>query len=275
MVALVMIKIYIDQQRLVTDELLKKKYEKMQATQSAILIAKKDIPRGSNIDSDSLESKITPNQFVQPGAVTSLDRISGMTTIAPISKGEQLTLSKLAYQRSGDLASATPVGKRAITISVDNVSSFAGMIRAGDYVDVIAIVPVPIQTADGKAAAQIATFSLFQNVLVIAVGQETSEAVPEEGGRYKRETKKEASPLITLALSPQEANLIAFVQEQQGRIRLVLRSPTDAKVEPVQPVSWDTLLQYVMPRAPKEEPKARGYVDIYRGMNKERVPLYK
>ena len=280
--AVLMIKVYLDQQRRSAEEVAKRRFEKIQANQSSILIAKKDIPRGGAIDPDSLEIKIIPNQFVQPGAVTSLDRVSGMVVMAPISKGEQITLNKLSYQRAGDLAAATPAGKRAITIAADNITSLAGMIRAGDYVDVIAIVPVPIQTADGKTTAQMATFSLFQNVLILAVGQQTSAASTEEGDRYRREAKQEASSsLITIALSPQEANLTAFVQEQQGRIRLVLRSPTDAKIESVQPVSWETLFQYVMPQQPgggvkaKEEPPVSGYVEVYHGLNKEKVPLYK
>jgi pilus assembly protein CpaB len=277
LIAVFMVKVYLDEQRKIIQGKERERAEKIQANQTSLLVAKEDIPRGATIEPDSLEAKIVPNQFVQPGAVTSLDRISGMTTVAPISQGEQISLSKLTYQRASDLAGATPTGKRAITIAVDNVASLSGMIRAGDYVDVITIVPVPMQTTEGKAASQLATFSLFQNTLVLAVGQEIAGARREEG-RYTKEAEKENIPLITLALSPQEANITAFIQEQQGRFRLVLRSPADAKVEPVMPVDWPTVLQYLMPRQvgnTKEEPPPAGYVEIYRGLDKEKVPLYK
>jgi Flp pilus assembly protein CpaB len=118
--------------------------------------------------------------------------------------------------------------------------------------------------------------------LVLAVGQETAGLPIEQGGRYKKEEKKEVSPLITLALSPQEANLIAFVQEQ-GKIRLLLRSPSDSQIGQLGLTSWDTLFQYVMPQEiAKPEPKAKEeapsdvvFVEIYRGLNKEKVPLPK
>lgn len=272
-----MVKVYLDQERRVMQEQAKKTLAQIQANQTAVLVAKKDIPRGITIEAEMLETAIVPNQYLQPQAVTSLDRISGMIVIAPISKGEQITLSKLSHReaQAGSLAMVTPIGKRAITISVDNIAALAGMIKPTDYVDVIAMVNVPVQTPEGKTITQIAVMPIFQNVLVLAVGQETGAVVTPDESRYKREEKKEISPLITLALSPQEANLIAFVQEQ-GKIRLILRSPADAQVQPVQPASWEALFQYVMPvkPEPKEEIKV-DTVEIYRGLNKEIVTLSK
>lgn len=276
--AVMMIKLYLDQQQRRVEESAAREFERRQANQISVLVAKKDIPRGTIIDPDSFDVGIFPKEFVQPGAITSLDRIAGMMTIAAISKGEQITLSKLSYTRpTGSLAEVTPPGKRAITISVDNVSALAGMIKAGDYVDVIALLPVPTPSAEGKTTSQMAVLPLFQNVLVLAVGQETSVMAKEEP-RYKKEEKKEVSPLITLALTPQEANLIAFVQEQ-GKIRLVLRSPGDVTttLEPIQPTSWESLFQYLFPQrlAKPEEPKPSDYVEIIRGLNREKVLLSK
>lgn len=279
MIAVFMTMVYIDQQRKVDQTRLQQRWEKMQASQTAVLVAKKDIPKGVAVDEAMFGTEIVLSKYVQPQAVTSMDRIVGMITIAPISKGEQITLTKLTNVRSaGVLSEVTPVGKRAITISVDNISALAGMIKAGDYVDVIAMIPVPVTTPDGKQAVQPVTTPLFQNVLVLAVGQETS-ATPKSASRYKTEEKRQISPLITLALVPQEASLIAFVQEQ-GKIRLTLRSPADSKIEQLQPANWDTLFQYLAPKlsgksVAQEEPKPIGYVEVYRGLNKEKVPLYK
>jgi pilus assembly protein CpaB len=287
--AVAMINIYMGQQKQRIATAYKKAFEQVQANQTAVLVAKKDLPKGTVIDPDMLAPAIVPNQYVQPQAATSLDRISGMMVIAPIAEGEQITMSKLSSAReaaSGSLAMATPAGKRAVTIAVDDISSVGGMIRPGDYVDIIATVPIPTQTAEGKQAAQLAVVPLFQNVLILAVGQET-KSLPEteEASRYQqKQEKKETASLITLALTSQEANLLAFVQEQ-GKIRLTLRSPTDAKIEPVQPASWETLFQYIMPRETnkpetKEEPSSAAlvkeeYIEIYRGLNKEKMPLSK
>lgn len=275
--ALFLVKTYVEQQRETVLQEARTRAVREQASQTAVLVAKKDILKGAAIEADSLDEKVVPNQYIQPQAVTSFDRIAGMVAVASIARGEQITLTKLSYPRErGGLAEVTPVGKRAVTISVDNISSLAGMIKAGDYVDVLAILPLPVQMPDGKQTAQAATMPLFQNVLVLAVGQEIG-AVQESESRYKDKTA--ASPLITLALAPQEANLIAFVQEQ-GKIRLILRSPSDSKIEPTQPVSWDALFQYIMPRDAGVEPaiapsKEEESVEIYRGLSKEKLPLKK
>ena len=281
LLAVLMINIYLNQQRQKMEKDVRQQIEMMEANRTSVLVAKKDIPQGSTIGADDLEVGIIPNQYLAPQVVTSLDTIAGMVTIAPISKGEQIIKSKLVYPREAGavgLAQATPIGKRAITISVDNISSLAGMIKPGDYVDVIVMISVPVQAPDGKEVMDTRVIPVFQNILVLAVGQEIG--TPLQGGesRYQRETPREASPLITLALSPQEANLIAFLQEQ-GKIRLVMRHPTDAKIEPLQQFGWDALFQYLMPPKPTKptqgEAEPTAYVEIYRGLNKEKVPLSK
>lgn len=276
--AVFMLNSYIQQQRQTAEEEAKRE---VRGNQTTVLVAKQDLVKGIFIDAKMLSSEIVPNQYLQPQAVTSLDRIDGMVTVAQISKGEQITLNKLAYARGQEsLASAIPIGKRAITVNVDNISSLLGMIKPGDYVDVISLVPVPAQTPEGKQVTQVGVIPLFQNVLVLAVGQDTGAPGV---GKNKKEEKREESPLITLALNPQEANIIAFVQEQ-GKIRLSLRSPGDSQIQSIQPASWDTVMQYAMPNminkdapqeAKKPEPQAEGYVEVYRGLNKERVPIYK
>lgn len=290
LVAAYLIKVYTDQQRQVVFEDANKRMAQIQAEQVPVLVATKDLAKGTAIDKDSVGVIIVPTQQVQPQAATSLDRVAGMIAVVPLSKGEQITLNKLmsvkeATGAGGSLAMSTPIGKRAVTISVDSISAVGGMIRPGDYVDVVAMVTVPVTTPEGKQASQAAVVPLFQNTLVLAVGQETA-AMPQAGAesRGKKEEKKAESPAITLALSPQEANLLAFVQEQ-GKIRLSLRSPSDAKIEPVQPASWDSLFQYLAPRETAEsklkeekkpvESEQGTYVEIYRGLNKEKIPLSK
>ncbi|MCM8799617.1 MAG: Flp pilus assembly protein CpaB [Candidatus Omnitrophica bacterium] len=289
LIATFLVKVYLDQQTTLIKEQAKKELLKKQQMQAEVVVAKEDIPKGTTLQESMLEIKIVPRDYLQPRSVSSVERILGMVTAVPISKGEQITTTKLLSPQQvsattgGSLAMATPIGKRAVTIPVDNISSLAGMIRPGDYVDVIGMVPVPTMTPDGKQVTQGVIVPLFQNVLVLAVGRQLSAVTPSED-RYEKDKKTaEPSSLVTLALSPQEANLIAFVQEQ-GKIRLILRSPADSKIEPIIPASWDTLFQYIMPQIPQgqvsetqapagvEKPKE---VEVYRGLKRETMLLSK
>jgi len=280
--AIFMTKMYLDQQKKIVAENARAAMSSYQSNQTSVLVAKRDIVSGSIISSDMFETSIVPNKFVQPQAVTSLDRIYGMITVAPIGKGEQITLSKLVSDKSSgrrDLAGVTPSGKRAITIIADNLSSLSGMVQPGNYVDVLAVVQLPVPGRDGKPVNQTAIVPLFQNVLVLAVGQNTGGPTGPSG-RYATESAPPAKDtnLITLSLSPKEAHLIAFVQEQ-GRMRLVMRSPADAKMEPAMPVSWDSLFQYISPSKEDNQQEIRPpidtteYVEVLRGLNKEKVSI--
>ncbi len=138
---------YLQQQRQVAEEDARRE---MRGNQSAVLVAKQDLPKGTVIEGNLLASIIISNQDLQAEAVTSLDRVDGMITTAQITKGEQLTMRKLAnIRQESNLAGAIPIGKRAITINADNISSLMGLIKPGDYVDVISLVPIPVQTFDG------------------------------------------------------------------------------------------------------------------------------
>ncbi|MBM3243964.1 MAG: Flp pilus assembly protein CpaB [Candidatus Omnitrophica bacterium] len=279
LIAIVLVNSYITQQKQEAQAQAKKALASMQADQTAVLVAKQGIPKGTAINPSMLEAQVVPNKFVQPNAATSLDRVADMVTMVDIAKGEQIVMTKLSNIQSrgaGDLAGLTPVGKRAITVSVDNISSLAGLIKPGDYVDVISMIAIPVQGPSGEQLSQMAVIPLFQNVLVLAVGQDTGGLVIRS--RYSTKGAESGAPsgLITLALGPQEASLIAFVQEQ-GRIRLVLRSPADAQVSPMQPASWDTFFKYIMPSQeqiplPMDQTE---YIEVYRGVNKDKMPLSK
>jgi pilus assembly protein CpaB len=265
LVAVVLINNYVQQQA----EEAKKAAIKRQQNMVSVVVARQDIPSGTAIKETMLEEITLSKNQIQPRAATSMDRVVGRISIAPIDKGEQVLLNKVTISgQEGSLSMKIPSGKRAVTIPVDNISSVGGMIRPGDHVDIVGMVPIPAMNAEGKQVNQLTTMPLFQDVLVLAVGQEFSGA-----SAVKRE-EKTSSSVITFALSAQEANLITFVQEQ-GKIRLILRSPGDTQVQKVPPATWDTLFRTVMPEAYMEKPvvkevvKPKKTVEIFHGLTKE------
>jgi pilus assembly protein CpaB len=285
--AVILINVYLKQK----EKVIEKEKEKIALMSdnrkevARILVAKRDIPQGTSIQEDMIEEREIPRQFVQPRAAVTLERVINRVASADIAKEEQILFSKLVMPtRESSLAMKTPPGKRAITIPIDNIAAVGGMIRPNDYVDVIGLIPIPSQGADGKQELQTATVSLFQNVLILAVGSSMSASPQiEEAKRYKPEEKGALANTVTLALTPQEASLISFVMEQ-GKIRLVLRSPTDTQVQPPVLANWDTLLQYLYPELTEKMRVQQGEavpmeksrtVEIYRGAQKEIVPLQK
>ena len=276
MITAFLVKVWMDQQQEIIKQTLEDQAARQQEKFMAILFAKAPISAGALINADDVERKEVPERQVLPQSVTSFDRIQGMVAIADIFQGEPITITKLAFPRGASgLADVTPVGRRAITISVDNLASLAGMVKPGDYVDIIVLIAVPVQMADGSKMTDNRVIPLFQNVEVLAVGQSTV-GVERKSGRYTPDQPKEQqskSPLITLSLTPQEAGILAYISEQ-GKIRLVMRNPSDSKKERLEITSLESLFRYLSPQQEMAElPQPTGYVDVYRGVEKEKVPL--
>src|SRR3989338_3162194 len=216
-----------------------------------IVLAKADIPSGKLISENMLYTQRVDKNSLPAEAATSVARVVDRISTVLIKEKYMIPVDKLVWPTTKEttLAAKTPIGKRAMTISVDNISSLLGMIKPGDLY-LIGIIPLPVEV-DGKQAAEPATVPLFQNVLILSVGTELGAASEKESVSRRKASeftpKESAAPLITLSLSPEEANILAFVKEQ-GKIQLILRSPGDAQTRPVQPTSWATVLKYLFPQ---------------------------
>jgi Flp pilus assembly protein CpaB len=133
------------------------------------------------------------------------------------------------------LALRTPAGKRAFSINIDSLSAVGGLVNPGDYVDIIAQLDMP-DPVNNKT--ENITSLIFQNILILAVG--TNLQAP--GGYEKQQASR--SLTITLALTPEEAGLMAFVQKN-GRMQFVLRAPAETETQMLQAASWSALADYV------------------------------
>jgi Flp pilus assembly protein CpaB len=126
------------------------------------------------------------------------------------------------------LAMRPPAGKRAITVLVDQLSAVGGLIKAGDYVDIIAHLESPERSSEKL------TLTLFQNILVLNVGEKSGRSGSSAG-----------QVAVTFAMTPEETGLISFA-EQKGALQLVLRSEKEPlQIESVTPSNWQALKEYV------------------------------
>ncbi len=135
------------------------------------------------------------------------------------------------------LAAKTPKGKRALTIMIEKLNAIGGIISPGDYVDIIIHLKVPPAISNAKQEEGV-TVTLFQNVLVLAVGNNM-----QPGTEYEGMVNLTAVP-ITFALDPNEAGLISFAQ-QHGTLQLVLRPSADSQAYILPASTWNSLSDYI------------------------------
>ncbi len=312
--AVLMLRNYLEEQKTMVLKQAQQAAVNIQSNQVAIFVARKPIPAGAPITASMVDMTVADRGSVSPEAVRYFSELEGKGAARAISPGEQITTDALRIMEipGGDndltkrFSMIIPDGKRAVGMNVDNISSIMDMIKPGDHVDVIAIIELPT----GQGPGQLINVPIFQDVTVLAVGSSFGQNKLEQMGSSiqglinKEKAKKptEVAPPITVALDPEEANVISFVQEK-GKIRLILRAPGDTRVinyaerqqSPNQAeipaiMDYNSFLSFLMsrglipaPRQPTPQeaaamaaqqhkqapPEEKPKVEIFRGQNKE------
>jgi len=204
----------------------------------AVATAAQRIKAGTTIEMKMLEEQ---GRVVSADSLTAdhiLDRekfiLLGQTINRDVERGDPLLRSY--FQKPIErLQDRLAHGERAVTISVDAVTGVAGHIVPGSRVDIVGTFPVakgdttvgPVQ-AGGQA---IRTRVLLTNVTVLAVGEQTREPVTASFGRSSSQARYNN---VTLAVTPEEANVLIFAQAF-GTLTLLLRAPADSQMAEAMP----------------------------------------
>lgn len=193
------------------------KNDKSDANKTAVVVAAMDIAPGTEMTADMLRLELVPNELVQQGAMHKVEEAVGKRLKMAANTGDQITQKRLnAVGAMDSFIGTIPNDKRAVTMTVDDVSGVAGFVAPGSYVDILSV------DGDGKDKRTVGKL-LLQNVMVLAVGTTdiTSDSVK----------KNENVKTVTLALDPRAAVELRVAQTE-GKITLMLRppKPTDSEV---------------------------------------------
>lgn len=177
-----------------------------------VVVAKTDIQPKTKLTADMLKVISVPAEYVQPGAVQDISKAVGIVAREQIVAGEQVTQRRLLIEgRSAGFTGIIPAGKLAMSVAVTEVSGVAGLVKPGDYVDVV--VTFDTNLVGDQPLSQI----FLQNIRVLAANRETETG---SGDGAKKETANKMT--VTLAVSPDDATRLA-VADEKGKIRLALR----------------------------------------------------
>lgn len=207
---------------------------------TSAVVASKAIAAGTTITAGDLKVVEVPNSLLVTGAYTETSSAVGQVTRVAINPGEQITGDKLGSAlKSEGLNSVVPKGKRAIGLKVEQVTAAGGLLLPGDRVDVLAVfgesnnfagpntVVTVLQNIEILSVAQEAQKPLASPAAAAGAGTSTSGQVPSDA-----KTKPDAGT-VTLAVDPQQAELLAGVQEKADKVYLTLRGYGDQDVNPV------------------------------------------
>ena len=213
----------------------------MQVKMTKAVVAKVDIPRGAIIGADMLAVKNFAVESLPEGTSSDIEDFINLPTRLEIFAGDIMTTEKVFsdYRQAGFIG-MIPENCRAVAISVDNVTGMAGLLKAGDRVDVILV-----SNKEGATHSEV----ILQNVMLLSINRNvdryiqppkdkkdedaasfsSDEDTTEEGVKETiGQTIKQAIPssgevgTVTLALKPDEVTRI-IAATTMGRIYLILR----------------------------------------------------
>lgn len=210
-----------------------------------VVVATQDILANTVLDERVIQLSQVPLAYLQPAAITSMSDAIGRVTEVPIPVGSQVTGVALQAGGAVGLAFEVPRGMRAITIAATDVSGVAGLVRPGNFVDVLGTFEYgrPAGIVNGQMTYRdetTETLTLAQNVQIVAVGQmyqgrqsapRPFQAASEDDAFAADDTgtgdQAQAIENLTLLVTPQQVQMVVLAQ-QIGDLTVSLRSNLDA-----------------------------------------------
>ena len=185
-----------------------------------VLVALADLPAGHILGAGDVATQALPESYLTRRHVLASDaeRMVGLRLAVRVHAGEAILVTDVSdTAERRELAELVLEGRRAMSIEVDATSSFTGLLRPGDRVDVMHTVTSERREHEARV--------ILQNVLVLATGRDTGGVSASADPAHEQRPRE-----VTLSVTLEQAQLLS-VAASGGRLSLVLRNPED--IEPV------------------------------------------
>ncbi|MCA9221948.1 MAG: Flp pilus assembly protein CpaB [Planctomycetales bacterium] len=232
-------------------------------------LATVDLPEGRRITlGDIAIHRMSPQEqakrgFLDPAVMLTPDQIIGRTLSAPVKQGQAFLTTSMYLEGVGpNVAERLKPGFRAVNVEVSR--KLGGTTPPGTFVDVLfRSSPRPANDSVRAEAIPETTVTLFEAVEVIGFEQGRSAAARSNNLDIRyingRTPGGETSPMITLAVTLEQANVLRTV-EGRGELALIPRALDDlasSTGSTIQPLTLENLLGV--------EPRRSFATEIYRG----------
>jgi pilus assembly protein CpaB len=193
---------------------------------TTVVVVKKPIGRGYQIQEDHVESRKIPVEFAHKSMPQTLDDVLGRVATVAMYEGEYIMSNKItSVSAKAGLATLIPAGLRAYSITAaSSANRVSGLINVGDRVDVLLTKSAQGGGLTDSAVAE----TLLQNVEVMAVDRIVDNTGANKSGVAAEKNDSKAST-VTLMVTPKQAAVLGLGQKE-GVLSLSLRNPEDQSI---------------------------------------------
>lgn len=184
-----------------------------------LLVASADLAPRALVVAGSVAAQSVATSKAIEGTYTDPAQIIGKVLVVPMKKGQLFTVACFAGDNERmRLASALEPGKRAVCLTLEDPSGIDRILYPGSMVDVL----TTLKTRVDEDTEQSISFTLLQNVMVLAVGAQTivTQQVPDSKEPRANDTT------VTLLVDSSQAERLRLATAS-GKVSVVMRNPMD------------------------------------------------
>jgi len=183
-----------------------------------ILVARSEIEAGIRLDKTNVGFKEWPKDAIPAGAILAEEEFADRALKHRVGPGQPILSGELGNKGEFGLEIQIPVDMRVVTYPVTATMTHSGLLRPGNYVDVSAVIELPIKGGGKRTEVK----PVLQCIQVFAVG---SRIV---GSEESKDPKANDVKNVSFLVYPLQAQLMQLAYKQSnGGLQFALRSGSD------------------------------------------------
>lgn len=224
---------------------LEKRLAPAEKQMTSVVVASKDLPIGSKVDTTTMAIRKVPAEYVNSDVITpdQFNSIDGAVLNKALAHGKMLSRDFIDLNIPKDFSGTIQIGHRAVTIQVGEINSVAGLIRPGNYIDLYSRLQGGAASALDSSNAGEVVIPVLEDVLVLATDQRSARPNEDEFEHLETVNRRQTYDTLTLEVTPQEAALITLA-ESRGSLVATLRNTDDTGGVRFKKVSLEDLVAH-------------------------------
>ena len=203
-----------------------------------VVVSKVDIIAFTQITSEMLQVVTVPSDAVIGEPLQSIDEIVGKYALDNIYVNQQIHEKSISDSIEDKVGFKVTGSNRAVTVNVNELTGVNGLLKPGDFVDIIIFLPQA--TENNRVRSDIAKLFL-QNIEILAIDKNYERSLPEAEEEIPTTEESDGNYYVTLSVPVMDVEMLILAKDI-GSIELALRPTEGDYIYVTEGAIWQELL---------------------------------